>query len=52
MEKLKEFYKKNKKKCLTAAVLVVAGIVYCVWGQELGIDGIVDQLCLLTGGCE
>ena len=52
MEKLKEFYTKNKKKCLSALVLVVAGIVYCVCGQEISIDSITEMLCNLTGGCQ
>ena len=51
IEKLKEFYSKNKKKCLTAGVLLIAGIVYCICGQEISVDAIVEKLCTLIS-CE
>lgn len=44
-EKLKEFYSKNKKKCVTALIVVVAGIFYCCFGSDLDQEKAVDLLC-------
>lgn len=44
MTKLKEFYDKNKKKCITAGVVVVAGISYCL-GADINIDTVVTAIC-------
>ncbi|MBO7694938.1 MAG: hypothetical protein J6T10_20160 [Methanobrevibacter sp.] len=48
MKKLKEFYGKNKKKCITAGVVVVAGIAYCV-GADINIDTVVTAICNFVG---
>ena len=50
-ERAKEFAKKNKKKLISAGVLLLAGIVYCFCNQEINIDSITETLCTITGGC-
>lgn len=48
MSKLKEFYGKNKKKCITAGVVVIAGIAYCL-GADINIDVITETICRVVG---
>lgn len=48
MSKIKEFYGKNKKKCITACIVVVAGIVYC-FGADINIDSVVNTVCQFAG---
>lgn len=50
-DKLKQFYKNNKKKCIAAGLLVIACVVYCACGQEIDTDVFVDKICALIGGC-
>lgn len=51
MEKLKEFFNANKKKCITAGVLIVAGAAYAFFGYEVNQDTVVNALCAFIGGC-
>lgn len=46
--KLKEFYGKNKKKCVSAAIVIVAAVFYCV-GSDLDQDKAVELLCRIVG---
>ena len=48
MKKLKEFYSKNKKKCITAGVVIIAGIAYCA-GADINIDTVVATICNFVG---
>ena len=50
-QKAKEFIKNNKKKCILAALVVVAGIAYVFFDVDLNTDAIADKICLLIGGC-
>lgn len=48
MKKLKEFYAKNKKKCVTAGVVIVAGVAYCI-GADINIDVVTEAVCRFVG---
>lgn len=45
--KLKEFYGKNKKKCVTAFILVMAAIFYC-FGSDLDQEKAIELLCRIV----
>lgn len=50
--KLKEFFGKNKKKCVTAIIVVVAAIFYCFFGSELDQDKAIELLCKIVNCAE
>ena len=50
-DKLKEYFKKNKKKCITALLVVVAGIAYACFDYEVDTDKIASVICNFIGGC-
>lgn len=54
-QKAKEFLKNNKKKCISALLVVVSGFAYTFFDIDLNIDLIIDdisdKICLLIGGC-
>jgi len=50
-QRAKDFVKNNKKKCLAALLVVVAGVAYVFFGYDLNTDVIVDKICSLIGGC-
>ena len=50
-EKAKEFVKNNKKKCICAALVVIAGVAYVFFDYDLNIDKVADVVCSWIGGC-
>lgn len=50
-QKAKEFLKNNKKKCILALLVVVAGLAYTFFDYELNIDKVADVVCSWIGGC-
>lgn len=48
MKKLKEFFSKNKKKCVTAGVVIIAGVAYCI-GADIDMDSIINTICKFVG---
>lgn len=44
LSKLKEFFCKNKKKCVIAVICIIASVFYC-FGSELDQDKAVEILC-------
>lgn len=48
LAKLKEFYGKNKRRCVTAFILVVAAIFYCCFGSELDQEKATELLCKIV----
>lgn len=50
-EKAKEFVKNNKKKCILAALVVVAGVSYVFFDYDLNVDKVADVICSWIGGC-
>ena len=50
-EKAKEFVKNNKKKCIVAALVVVAGIAYIFFDVDMNVDKVTDIVCGWIGGC-
>ena len=50
-EKAKEFVKNNKKKCICAALVVIAGVSYVFFDYDLNIDKVADIVCSWIGGC-
>lgn len=50
-QKAKEFLKNNKKKCICAGLVIVAGFSYVFFDYELNIDKVADIVCSWIGGC-
>lgn len=50
-EKAKEFIKNNKKKCILAGLVVVAGVCYVFFDYDLNTDKVAEVICSWIGGC-
>lgn len=50
-EKFKEYFKKNKKKCITALLVIVAGVVYAFCDYEIDTEKVSSVICNFIGGC-
>lgn len=48
MQKLKEFFNKNKKSCIFAIVVAGCAIAYCC-GIDLSPDAVIEKICLIVG---
>lgn len=49
MDKLKEFFKKHKKLCVTGIVAIVCLVVYLIKGEDMDSDSLINQICNLIG---
>lgn len=50
-DKFKDFFKKNKKKCITTVLVIVAAIAYAFFDCEIDTDKITNIICNFVGGC-